>query len=223
MVATKLLAIEREAAAIRKTKSGVEGRRRQQNSLGTKSDPSPNPSKRNPRAVDLISSSEGVPRDQLLLAEKLKKANPKIAEKVTEGKMTLEKGLSLTGLHSKKQKVNDKRQRQHKSRQLKNASKDGCPKDGASIAIEEKDGICTLRHGNVTIYSHPTTSTQAIVVERVDSWNILVTDSSRTMRVDTRHTAEKLAFSAIQKLTLRLHSSNRKSKKDLGQRDRTVS
>jgi len=176
MEAQRLLQEEEELAAQRKAEGGKKGRQAKQCSLGTTTVPSTiEQKKRQPRAKDRVAAATGVSRERLTVAGKIRKADPKIAEKVEQGALTLEDAAKKVGLVAKK-RTKPIVVKPVKQGSLDNSVK-GKPtgsqslwKDEFTELIDTPNGLRTLRCPNATFYIDKTGAFAGFVIPEKDQW-----------------------------------------------------
>ncbi len=176
MEAGRLLEKEREVAAQRKAQGAKKGRQSKQCSLGTDSVPSDvKPKKRQPRATDKVAAATGVSREDLSIAEKVIKADAKLAEKVEAGETSLDDAAAKIGCAPKKRvkPIVAKPAKQSPAKSAANATPTVNPsvwQDEHTELTDSTDGIRTVRCREATFYIHKTKPLLGVVMPEGDEW-----------------------------------------------------
>jgi len=176
MEAERLLQKEEELATQRKAEGGKKGRQSKQRLLGMKLvSRETQPKKRQPRAKDKVAAATGVPREVLTVARKVRRADPEIAEKAEQGKLSLKEVADAVGLVRKKQ-VKPSVPKPAKTEPIKKSAK-GKPAanqspwhDEFTELIDTPDGVRTPRCEHATFYIHTTEAFAAVVMPEGDGW-----------------------------------------------------
>ena len=163
-------------ATQRKAEGGKKGRQSKQRLLGMKLvSRETQPKKRQPRAKDKVAAATGVPREVLTVARKVRRADPEIAEKAEQGKLSLKEVADAVGLVRKKQ-VKPSVPKPAKTEPIKKSAK-GKPAanqspwhDKFTELIDTPDGVRTLRCEHATFYIHTTKAFSAVVIPDGDGW-----------------------------------------------------
>ncbi len=203
MEAERLLRHEEALAAQRKAEGGKKGRQSKQRSPGTDSVPSEAvPKKRQPRAKDKVAAATGVSREKLTVAAKVRKADPKIAEMVEQGDLTLEDAAKKTGVVPKKRikpsivkpVTQDARNKPAKSK----LTATPFPwQDEFTEITDTPDGLRTLRCPHATFYIHKTEAITGVVMPDADGWWWYAGTEEDQGNVSLREQAEKCLLECL--------------------------
>jgi len=181
MEAERLLQEEEELAAKRKVEGGKKGRQAKQCSPGTTTVPSETePKKRQPRAKDKVAAATGVSRETLTVARKIRKADPKIADKVAQGELSLLEAADKAGVARKKRvklsvpksttPESAKPEPVRNSANGKSTGNQSLWHDEFTEVIDTPDDLRVVRCQNATLYSHKTNAFSAVVMPEGDQW-----------------------------------------------------
>ena len=201
MKATQPLANERKAALDRKQKGAVKGRLKRSTLDVANPASSKTNQKRKPRTLEAVAKSEGVPRQKLSLAEKLKKKAPDLAGKVEQGEISLSQGLKDAGIKASKRTVK-KRVNKKPSFTLGSptSNKDALLfSDELTQVIERADGIRIVRCRDLVIFAHKSVKRTQQVYACKDFWLVGKINDPKMTRVKSKEVAEQLALRRLRK------------------------
>lgn len=203
MAATHLLKKQRAVAALKKKQGAVKGNKARQAKLGTDAVPSEASTPvRAPRSIEIVASQENVPRDRLAMAEKVKKANPKLAEDVENGEVSLEEAARKVGVNrSKKRVVPTLRSNNKVLPNDEQPERCSAAPTGPSTLFDDEwtsicdaaEGIRVIKNTQCTVFTHKATSTDTLVFMQHGKWVIASKDDIDSKTWKSRKKAESHA------------------------------
>ena len=207
MAAADLLDAERELAAKRKSKGASKGNLTKKATLGTNSVPSDNAKPpRAPRATEIIAKQENVPRDKLAQADKVRKADPKLAVKVSTGEVSLHEAAVQAGLPQSKKKRPPKTQVKPMPLVIDNEPifKDGVLdsptaifRDDWTSIVDDANGIRIVRSRQCTTFTDKAGAHDVFVFAKQQRWAIEAAEATDVKLWKSRDKAEARALALL--------------------------
>ncbi|WP_144059475.1 hypothetical protein [Rhodopirellula sallentina] len=207
MFALRKLEDAREKAKTRKAEGAKRGRRnrRAAPTVGAKNATNEKYSRRTPKAIEKVAKEEQVPRNELLLAEKLKTRNPELAEEVKDGRKNLEAAAREAGLKPNVSKKTRTAKRKTSSRKANAKSKSKTSavssvfSDESTTIVDRSDYIRQIDCGETSVVHHPAIPLPTIVYQADGSWIVEPLGESGTLKRKTKSDAIAQAIASILK------------------------
>ncbi|TWT56525.1 ParB N-terminal domain-containing protein [Allorhodopirellula solitaria] len=197
------LETERTAAADRKLRGSQKGRQSRMaksNLDATDAVASKAKESRREPSLNRVAKEHGVPRQQLRDAEKVKKERPDLAEKVSNGQVSLDKARSEAGIKKTPTRRRNGKTASSDNRPAKQSDDSGKTlkySDEMTSISDRQDGIRIVRSGDVTIMRHPDADKQVLVYANKNSWRVRTVGAKKVVRFRKSSGAEELAIKRI--------------------------